>query len=129
MRFRRNDVPDYWKFPERLEQELIKRKMSKAALSEQIGLSRPTISSWIINGTPPGLDSVAKIADIFGVSIDYLCGRVATKEEMQNSENELKIKQKEELFSLIRQMKPDDWIFIVKQLELRLSEVKERNEQ
>lgn len=126
---KRNDYPDYWKFPQRLSEELIKHKMSKAALADNIGMSRPTVVSWILNDISPSLASAAKIADILGVSVDYLCGRTSNPKDLANIEVIVRNKQKEELLQSVRKMKTEDWLFVIRQLELRLQEASERSDE
>lgn len=44
-------------------------------LAEKIGVSRPTIAAWL-NGTKhPDVTFLCKIANAYGVSVDYLLGR------------------------------------------------------
>ena len=125
---RKKDYPDYWTFPQRLCEELAKRKMTRAALADKIGMSRPTVVSWLLSDVPPSLASAAKIADILGVSVDYLCGRTSNPEDLANIEVIVRNKQKEELFQSVHKMKPEDWLFVIRQLELRLQEASERND-
>lgn len=47
--------------------------MSIASLESCIGLGKGTIARW--DSISPKLDNVAKVADYFGVSIDYIAGR------------------------------------------------------
>lgn len=40
-----------------------------------IGTNRGTISAWKTSGSPPRVELLIKIADVYGVSTDYLLGR------------------------------------------------------
>ncbi len=118
--------PDYWSFPERLQEEMILQKLSNTALASKAGVSRPAVASWLINKLPPKLNTAAKIADSLNVSLDYLCGRTPYK-KTNHFEEKIKRNQKEDFIDLIKQMQPDDWLFLLRQLEIRLIEIKERN--
>lgn len=43
-------------------------------VASEIGISSATVTKWK-NGTPPGSKSLAKIAEYFNVSTDYLLGK------------------------------------------------------
>ena len=42
---------------------------------ETVGLGRNFIASSLTSGSMPKADNLAKLADYFGVSVDYLLGR------------------------------------------------------
>ena len=44
-------------------------------LARLLGVDRSTISSYESNMRQPSLDTLSRIADVFGVSTDYLLGR------------------------------------------------------
>lgn len=46
--------------------------LSQEALSERIGVSRQTISSWENNRSYPDIGSILKLSDLYGVSLDEL---------------------------------------------------------
>lgn len=43
--------------------------------AQMVGTNRGTISAWKKSGNPPTPDILARIADAYGVSTDYLLGR------------------------------------------------------
>lgn len=45
-----------------------------SALAKEIGTAGSTIQNWIDGKTSPKIDLACKIADIFGVTMDELCG-------------------------------------------------------
>ena len=56
--------------------EARKRKgISQAMLSAQIGVYQGSISQWEIGKTEPDVQNILKLADLYGVSTDYLLGR------------------------------------------------------
>ena len=48
--------------------------MSQQELADRMGVSRSTVAMWE-TGTNPSADALKKLADIFGVSLDYLMER------------------------------------------------------
>lgn len=69
-------------FIERLDQLCKEHGIAKRTLEKEAGLSNGATSKWNAkNGKTPGGISQQKIADYFGVSIDYLMGRSEFKTE------------------------------------------------
>lgn len=62
------------------------RGISSKELSKQTGISSGNISDWKSGRSTPKADNLAKIADYFGCSVDYLLGRADTTNEI-NSHN------------------------------------------
>lgn len=62
-------------FAKRLRRLRERRGISRKILSELCGLSRNTIERYERGERVPNLDDAAALADFFGVTIDYLCGR------------------------------------------------------
>ena len=48
------------------------RKMTQAELAEQLGVSDKAVSKWELGGCYPDVTLFPKIAELFGVSLDYL---------------------------------------------------------
>ena len=62
-------------------EKLMKEKGVKAIqFVTEAGLPKSAISEWKNNRYKPSLDATVKIADYFGVSVDYLLGRMESKE-------------------------------------------------
>lgn len=55
-------------------------------MADLIGTTRSTISVWNIKGTTPKGEFVAAIADVLGVSTDYLLGRTDDPVDYSNPE-------------------------------------------
>ena len=51
------------------------RKLSQQALASSLGVSRSTIAMWETSGSQPDVDALNRLADYFGVTVDYLLGR------------------------------------------------------
>ena len=82
--------------------ELCNQKgISPTAVVVELGLSRGSVTSWK-DGKIPYQRTLAKIADYFGVSVDYLLG----KEEKPADEGELSETEKQ-LIDALRDV-PDD---------------------
>ncbi len=56
-------------------------KLSQAQLGDKLFVSYQAISNWERGITPPDLDNLCKLSDIFGVSVDELLGSVGTVRE------------------------------------------------
>ncbi len=56
------------------------RKMTVRELAQKMGVTHPTISNWENGICEPDLKSIAKLADIFGVTLDRLFNRTMRKE-------------------------------------------------
>ena len=57
-----------------IELERRKADVTMRELSEKIGFSRTAYRRWLIKGDIPSAQ-LAKLADFYGVSTDYLLGR------------------------------------------------------
>lgn len=51
-----------------------KARLSQQALADQIGVFRNTISNWETGYSQTSLENAKKVAEYFGVTIDYLLG-------------------------------------------------------
>ena len=64
-----------------------KQKMSQKELGDSLGIGVSTISMWESEKREPSLDNLKSMAELFGVSVDYILfgqdadGKKVTKEE------------------------------------------------
>lgn len=65
---------------------LASRQLSQKWLADACGVAEPTISRAVKGLSTPGTDLVCRMADAFGVSVDYLLGRTA--DPVMNSRKE-----------------------------------------
>lgn len=76
-------MAEIMKFAGNLKKLRLDRGMSQADLAKKIGVTPQTISAYEMGGGAKGknptLEKVIDIADVFGVSIDNLCGRECTE--------------------------------------------------
>lgn len=74
-------------FCERLKTLRAQRKLSQAQLARKLNVSQSTVAGWEIRKTEPGHELLCKVADTFGVSLDYLLGRTENPlTEAQNAQ-------------------------------------------
>ena len=62
-----------------LSELIIGSGMDYRPLAAAIGISQASLSKYAANEAEPGLTALVKLADYFGVTIDYLAGRTDTK--------------------------------------------------
>ena len=62
-------------FSVRLKELRLQHGFSQEELVEQIGVKRNTYSDWETGKCKPNYEKLEKIADFFGVSLDWLFGR------------------------------------------------------
>lgn len=62
-------------FPERLKFLRKKKNVSQRLVGEFCGLSQAQIDRYENGRRQPRLNTLVRLADYFGVSLDYLCGR------------------------------------------------------
>ena len=62
-------------FLDRITEMVRAKGITKNKLLADLGLNKSSFFDWERRGTVPGGDTVAKIADYFHVSTDYLLGR------------------------------------------------------
>lgn len=63
------------KFAENLKELRAEFKFSQKDLSKILGVTQQCISEWELNKTEPTLSWLCKLADVFGITLDQLCGR------------------------------------------------------
>lgn len=57
------------------------RGLTQEELAIALGLSRPAVTKYERDERIPDLITAARIAEFFGVSMDYLCGRKLSEKE------------------------------------------------
>lgn len=68
-------------FYDRFKELCDSRPIKPSVAAEEMGFNKSTVSAWKRNGTTPNRDILAKIADYFGVSVDYLITGQEQKEK------------------------------------------------
>ena len=65
-----------------LEIERVRNRLSRGEIAERVGVTGSTYSAWV-NGRAIPSDKLEKLADLFGVSCDYLLGRTEEREVLR----------------------------------------------
>ena len=60
---------------ERIRELMKVEGISQYALAKELGISQSTICNWLNGKKEPSSESLWKIADFFGETIDYVVGR------------------------------------------------------
>lgn len=63
------------RFAENLKSLRKEHGLSQVELAERLGVTQQCVSEWENRKTDPTLTYLCKLADIFEISIDVLCGR------------------------------------------------------
>lgn len=79
------------------------RKLSQARLATLIGVSPRVYNRWENGDATPHWDSILKIADLLGVSLDALAGRTAINDDIVINNQKLY-----ELYKKVNQLADDD---------------------
>lgn len=108
-------LPDYWKFRQRLKECRAKSELNLNQFAIHLGVSRSVAEKWE-TGAIPKADTLAKIADTFNVSTDYLIGRTDIPE----------IRKGGNVMQVLKHFTGDDVVFLWKMLNIRYLEVEER---
>ena len=77
----------------RIRKERQKIGWTQVEFANKLGLSKQTINNWENERRTPDPNTVVAIADLFGVSTDYLLGKeskVVTKKHLTNVNNRIK---------------------------------------
>lgn len=85
-------------FNQRLKQLRESKGLTQSQLAEELSIGRASISNYELNSRIPDLDVLVKIADYFGVTIDYLAGKSNFKD---NKSQGMFSKEELEIFSKI----------------------------
>ena len=74
-------------FAKRLKELREKAGYSQYSFADAMGIAQSTVGGWESGKREPNFDMTKKIADFFGVSVDYLLGRDLPEEEKSQSLN------------------------------------------
>ena len=61
-------------FPKRLKELRAGREMSQQELADALHIARSTLASYEVGDREPDFETAGRLADFFGVSVDYLLG-------------------------------------------------------
>ncbi len=60
---------------QRIRQLRSERGINQKELGDAVGVSKQSVSNWENGNIMPSVDLLIRLADVFGVSTDYLLGR------------------------------------------------------
>lgn len=66
-------------FPRNLRHLLEERKLSQQAVADALGVKRQSVAQYCDGSAYPSLQRLCSLADLFGVTTDYLLGRTECK--------------------------------------------------
>lgn len=81
------------------------KKILQKDVAKELNIKNTTYSNWEVGVSEPDIQSLKKLADFFGVSIDYLVGREAEDGVVIVSGNELS-KDESALIDKLRRLDP-----------------------
>lgn len=73
-------------FSKRLEEEREERGWTKAYVAEKVGVNYSTYNNWEYSGREPKYEDLVKLAELFGVTTDYLLGKTDVKNTVKQPE-------------------------------------------
>lgn len=62
-----------------LEVERARNRLNRGEVAKRLGVTGSTYTAWV-NGRPIPSDKLEKLAELYGVSCDYLLGRTEVRE-------------------------------------------------
>lgn len=74
-------------FVDVLEKLLREKGVTAAKMLSDLGMNKSSVLNWKTRGTVPSGATLQRIADYFGVSVDYLLGQPETKKSPHLSED------------------------------------------
>lgn len=60
---------------ERIRELMNEQSLNQIKLADKLGVTQGMISAWLLGKKLPSIASLWRLADYFGVDIDYLVGR------------------------------------------------------
>lgn len=125
------------------EQLLQKYGVSSYKVAQKAGVTQTALSNWKSGRSTPSAKTLQKIADYFGVTVDYL---MTGKDGSEKEESELTVRDRrdiaKDLDRIIGEIKseddgplfyngqpldPEDMIFLSKAIEAALTDAKKKN--
>lgn len=59
----------------RIKELMEEKSLNQVKLAEELGVTQGMVSAWALGKKLPSIASLWRLADYFGVDIDYLVGR------------------------------------------------------
>ena len=64
--------------PYRFKEARLQAGLTTVQLAQKMGVTQAAVSQWDSGKKVPGIETVSRLADLYGVTVDYLLGRVNT---------------------------------------------------
>lgn len=77
----------YDEFLKRFRKLVYENSISQTELARKLGVSKQSVSFWLAGTRSPKVDTVRKIADIYGVGMDYFYGE--EEQDIRTEERDL----------------------------------------
>lgn len=104
------------KFQDRMSKLMDEKKLTAYRISKDTGISTSLLSYWKNGEKLPGAENLEKLADYFGVSVDYLLG----KEKPAIQEDNGLTDAERELIDLFDRVPEDKQELVLQQVEAAL---------
>lgn len=72
-------------YADRIRELRLKANLSQQALGNMLGVSAVAVGKWERGQTQPDITTLTRLADIFGTTIDDLCGHAAPEAPAEDS--------------------------------------------
>lgn len=95
------------------ESLLRERGITSYRVAKDTGITSATLSDWKNGKSQPKVDKLQKIADYFGVSLDYLCGKeeeTVQKEKAPGISSEGLTDSEREALAMWRTLSPEEQV-------------------
>ena len=79
----------YAKMPSRLKELREQRAWTKTETAKRLGVGTSTYSNWEYGLREPDIDRLSQMADLYGVTVDYLIGRSNQLPTVDLSQNKI----------------------------------------
>ena len=60
--------------PYRFREARLQAGLTTVQLAQKMGLTQAAVSQWESGKKVPGIETICRLADLYGVTVDYLCG-------------------------------------------------------
>ena len=61
--------------PYRFREARLQAGLTTVQLAQKMGLTQAAVSQWESGKKVPGIETISRLADLYGVTVDYLLGR------------------------------------------------------
>ena len=73
--------------PYRFREARLQAGLTTVQLAQKMGLTQAAVSQWESGKKVPGIETISRLADLYGVTVDYLLGRdIASNNVMMSTE-------------------------------------------